>query len=625
MDRELREEMDLALLWDKVEEAVYVLDPEWRFIYANRMTEHFAGKPREQLIGTLLWDLFPANWVERAKPVFEQAAATGRSSRFEEYSPESDRWYAVQALPLPPGLAVVLREITAERKNSQRLDQRYESLFRQNQDSVFQMDLEGRFVLVNPAMAAITGYSERELIGSSFEPLLHPDELPEAREHFRLAAAGQPQYREYRIINSQGHELYGQVTKFPIVVDGHVIGIFGMGRDVTLQKRSELKIREAERRLRSLIAHHSDAILELDNDGKVRECNPAGLKLLGAQPEELAGMRLDELMKLDEERRDELTRLWDGADCQMSPLALPLPLRSGETILAEVEFVPILIHGQRDGAYLILKDLTQKLETEKLLLKSEKLQTAGQLAAAVAHEIRNPLTSLKGFVRLLETYNERPEKAYMFQILQEEISRIDSITNELLMLAKPQKSIVKQVRLDGILEAVATLMSPQALLKSIELRLEPLPEAVVLGEEYGIKQVFVNLVKNAIEVMEQGEIRIELEAAAEGWHVRVADEGGGMPEECLDRLGEPFYSTKEKGTGLGLMVTKRILEAHDGTIEFRSRRHVGTVVEVYLPRESPLQKRRIAEAGELPGDRLRLAGADRLGYSGKSEERGEPG
>ncbi|QJC53036.1 PAS domain S-box protein [Paenibacillus albicereus] len=630
MDIELRSKIDLASLWEHVEEAVCLLDSEWRFIYANRRTEQLAGKRREELYGIVVWELLPDNWIRRARSIYEEEAATGRPARFEDYSPVTDRWYSVQALPLPAGLAVVFRDVTEERKHSQRLDQRYESLFRQNQDSVFQMDLEGRFMLVNPAMSAVTGYAEEELVGSAFEPLLHPDERMRAREHFRQASSGQPQHREYRVVAKDGREKCAQVTNFPIVVDGRVIGIFGIGKDITSQKRSETKVREAEQRLRSLIAHHSDAILRLDAEGRVKECNPAGQQLFGAASEELAGQKADKLAKLDRATSEALSRLWENAEGQLSaqalplPLPLPLTLRGGEVILAEVELVPILLNGAKDGAYLIVKDLTHKLETERLLLKSEKLQTAGQLAAAVAHEIRNPLTSLKGFVRLLETYNERADKAYMFQILQEEITRIEAITNELLLLAKPQKSVVKPLRLNAVLEAVATLMSPQALLKGIELKLEPLPEAVVLGEEYAIKQVFVNLIKNAIEVMEKGEIRIELQSAEDGWLAMVADQGGGMPEECLDRLGEPFYSTKEKGTGLGLMVTKRILEGHEGSIEFFSRKGVGTVVEVYLPQESPLLRRRVAEEGGHAAERG-VARAERLGYSGSKEGNEERG
>jgi two-component system, sporulation sensor kinase A len=230
-----------------------------------------------------------------------------------------------------------------------------------------------------------------------------------------------------------------------------------------------------------------------------------------------------------------------------------------------------------------LIDLTERKKTEDLLRKSDKLAVVGQMAAGVAHEIRNPLTALRGFVQLLQSTVKEP-RTY-FDVMLSELDRINLIVSEFLFLAKPQIVHFEQNDLLVLLKKVVQLLETQAILSNIQIRLDFAPVPWIYCDENQIKQVFVNVLKNAIEAMPRGgEILIQVRSRDEDFvQVRIIDQGCGISQEQIRRLGEPFYTTKEKGTGLGLLVSYQIIEAHKGKIQIESELEKGTTVEVLLP------------------------------------------
>lgn len=217
------------------------------------------------------------------------------------------------------------------------------------------------------------------------------------------------------------------------------------------------------------------------------------------------------------------------------------------------------------------------------LEETEKLTLAGTLAAGIAHEIRNPLTSLKGFIQL-----GRPKNPQFTDLMLTEIDRINGIVSELLELAVPKPSALEKVCLYSLLQNVALLLHAQANLYNVELHVAPaegeLEAVIVNGEENKLKQVFINLIKNAIESMHNGgEIDITLTSSDRWATVQIVDQGEGIGTELLDRLGEPFFTTKAQGTGLGLMISHRIVAEHNGKLEFHNNGNGGTTVIVKLP------------------------------------------
>ncbi|MBX6396362.1 MAG: two-component sensor histidine kinase [Alicyclobacillaceae bacterium] len=241
-------------------------------------------------------------------------------------------------------------------------------------------------------------------------------------------------------------------------------------------------------------------------------------------------------------------------------------------------------NGEIVGAVVVFKDVTERKRSEELMLKSEKLSVVGQLAAGVAHEIRNPLTALKGFVQLLQA-NMTAKEEY-FHIMLSELDRIELIINELLILSKPVDVQFQFHNLCTLIENVVALIRTQAILNNIQIITDCDPTIPVIHcDDNRLKQVFVNLLKNAIEAMpDGGRILVQAQMAGKrSVRVRIIDEGIGIPQDRLPRLGEPFFTTKEKGVGLGLTMSYKILESHQGHIRFHSEVGKGTTVEIHLP------------------------------------------
>ncbi|WP_134703432.1 ATP-binding protein [Ammoniphilus sp. YIM 78166] len=209
----------------------------------------------------------------------------------------------------------------------------------------------------------------------------------------------------------------------------------------------------------------------------------------------------------------------------------------------------------------------------------------GELAAGIAHEIRNPLTTLKGFIQLLK--QEHPSMSHS-KLLLEELERIEGITNQLLSLAKPQAIQLMRTDLVMLLQNTIEILTPQAHLNNVlvKINLGEMDESLyILCEANQLKQAFINLLKNAIESMPNGGL-VQLTLNKESnTHVRLTmqDQGCGIPQELLPRLGEPFYTLKEKGTGLGLMICYKIIKEHQGTILLESKVGEGTKVRIELP------------------------------------------
>jgi two-component system sporulation sensor kinase A len=240
--------------------------------------------------------------------------------------------------------------------------------------------------------------------------------------------------------------------------------------------------------------------------------------------------------------------------------------------------------GNKLGWSVSLRDITAWKIAQEHLQNSEKLSVAGQLAAGIAHEIRNPITSIKGFIQLMKS--GIGEKQKYFDIMSSEIERIEFILSELLILAKPQSIKYERKDIRVLLSQVMTLLDTQAILNNIEFSAEFKPGVTHLYcDENQLKQVFINFIKNSIESMPKGG-RITIEINSENDQemlIRLYDQGCGIPKEVLSKLGQPFYTTKEKGTGLGFMVSKKIIENHSGKINVESEVNKGTMIEITLP------------------------------------------
>jgi signal transduction histidine kinase len=236
-------------------------------------------------------------------------------------------------------------------------------------------------------------------------------------------------------------------------------------------------------------------------------------------------------------------------------------------------------------SYLFLSRFISYIKTmEKVnedLRQKEKLALVGQLASSVGHEIRNPLAALKGFTQL--QHEKFPQEKEFYEIMENEIERINLIVDDLMYLGRPRTLNRENHDVNEIIEYVITILNPIAQSNNVNIHLNIDNEVKIKCDGNQIKQVFINLIKNAIEAMPMGgNVNITSEMIKNGRLViYIHDEGNGI--EKLDLLGQPFFTTKHDGNGLGLMVTFNIIEQHNGKITFESRLGKGTTIELNLP------------------------------------------
>lgn len=227
-----------------------------------------------------------------------------------------------------------------------------------------------------------------------------------------------------------------------------------------------------------------------------------------------------------------------------------------------------------------------KKEFDEISLQSSYLANVGQLAAGIAHEIRNPLTTIKGFIQLMKPYLVEIEKEEYATIALEEIDRANTILYEFLNAAKPHVNEAKHIDVNRLVKEITILFEGEAHLRNITLCTNLAQENPSLFlEEHQLKQVLVNVVKNAFEAVPAtgGEIILSTEVRDEMVLFRIGDNGCGMSDETVQRIFMPFYTTKATGTGLGLSVCNDIIHHLGGEIEIKSQLGVGTDFLIYLP------------------------------------------
>ncbi|MDZ5471214.1 ATP-binding protein [Bacillus sp. 31A1R] len=356
------------------------------------------------------------------------------------------------------------------------------------------------------------------------------------------------------------------------------------------KKKRELdEVKKAEQQFSTLINSMVDFVCFKDGEGRWLETNTFGLKLFQLEHVDYKGKTDRDLAEYTEFYREALIYCqevtdeiaWNNKDITRCEETIPLPDGTNKTF--DTIKQPLFNEdGSRKGLIVIGRDITERKIAEEKLIRTEKLSVIGELAASVAHEVRNPLTSLKGFVQLLKEKDHSVTSYY--DIMLSELDRINHIVGELLLLAKPQELKFSTCDVSKTLGDVMSLLETQANMTNVQLNYHSTGPVFIDCEENQMKQLFINIVKNGIEASgEKGDVSVYLNKLNDQVQIIVEDSGPGIPGEFLYRLGEPYYSSKEKGTGLGLTVSFKIVEQHKGNIRFKNRDGNGTRVEILFP------------------------------------------
>jgi two-component system, sporulation sensor kinase A len=343
-------------------------------------------------------------------------------------------------------------------------------------------------------------------------------------------------------------------------------------------------VEESEAKYRLIAENTSDLIMVMDKNHHISYYSPSHQTLLDYQSAQLEKVELCQIVHPDDAAsfRRTIDRMFTLK--KSHSIEFRLHHKDGRWIEFESRCMPVKgENGEVEHIVIISRDISERKKAEEALLKSEKLSIVGELAAGVAHEIRNPLTTIKGFVQLQKW--ENGSNSYN-ELLLSELERIEAITSELLSLGKPQAVQMVTSDVQELIGKTIELLSPQAHLHNIQFHFDAEDSSVFIKcENNQIRQVFVNIFKNAIEAMPHGgRIDVSVRKSDEGkCLISVQDQGCGIPEDLLHRIGEPFYTLKEKGTGLGLMICHKIIKQHNGSIAYKSKLQEGTRIEIALP------------------------------------------
>jgi two-component system, sporulation sensor kinase E len=353
---------------------------------------------------------------------------------------------------------------------------------------------------------------------------------------------------------------------------------------ITESIKMERLLAESQQQYKSLFDYSPDIVYLMDLNGNITNLNPQFDVITGFKRQEMLGKNI--VILLPNRYKRFLNKFISTVVEEIKPVIyeLNIPDAFGKTITLQCTSLPIIINGNITGIIGYGRDVTTLRRTEERLRLSEKLSIVGELSASVAHEIRNPLTSLKGFVQLLQMEDEKHQ--YYFQIMLDELNRINHIVGELLLLAKPQHLKYSLVDIHRILKDVTSLLRTEASLYNVQIEANfSEKELLIECDPNQLKQLFINLIKNSIDASSQGgTVSIMVEEVKDDYILlTITDNGCGISKGRLAKIGEPFYSSKDKGTGLGLTVSFKIVQSHHGTITFDSLKNQGTTVYISLP------------------------------------------
>ncbi len=340
--------------------------------------------------------------------------------------------------------------------------------------------------------------------------------------------------------------------------------------------------------LRGAVENTNEAFVTIDQHSRVVLFNKAAERIFGYRREEVLGQELDLLLSpmCADSHREALERYLDTRRPTLigHETELAVARKSGETFPASISFSVAEVGGQLFFTG-IVRDLTAHKALERQVLQSERLAMLGQALAEITHEIKNPLIMIGGFARQLfgKLKNER-DRAKL-QIIAEEVARLERMLAGLRDLYRPQQLFVEDVDLASLVAEVVALVEEEAGSRRVNIKSAVRPEATrAWADREKLKQVFLNLIKNSLEALpDGGTITISTRHEAGRVEVLVADGGEGIPAEIQKRVFSPFFTTKEHGTGLGLCISKRIINEHPGgTFSLESREGEGTVVTIGL-------------------------------------------
>ncbi len=386
-----------------------------------------------------------------------------------------------------------------------------------------------------------------------------------------------------------------------------VMGVlFGRLRDVDERRNHDLirvsrKLEDAYRVLeeramqlisiqdytQSILRSVTSGVITVGPDDSVATVNPAAERMIGVTEEMAVAATLGSLFKEDGGLAGDVSRVLAGRAPRMTR-DRTIVTRGGRTVHVQASVSRMRdVGGRKLGAVVTIEDVSEVKTLTDQLVRADRLAAMGELTAGVAHEVRNPLGIIRASVQLMEeTAENQPRLHEAAEVVKHEIDRLDRVIKALLDFGRPSAPSLREVDVRSVLEEVVLFtrkFADRSKVRILEDYASDLP--FVMADPEQLKQVFVNLISNAVQAMSEdgGDLTVATGCEDEFVFVRFTDSGPGIPTETLGKVFDPFFSTRDDGTGLGLTIVHRIVDEHDGHIEVASDPEMGTAFTVHLP------------------------------------------
>ena len=469
--------------------------------------------------------------------------------------------------------------------------ERLDAIINTTVDGIILIEAEGKIEAFNRGAERLFGYPESEVLGRNVSMLM-PSPYHEEHDNYlkRYLTTG-----DAKIIG-KGREVTGRRrdgTVFPLhlSVGEMTIGgrrkFTGMLHDLTDRVRLAGRLDSSEARWRAVIDSAVDGIIVIDAHGRVEAFNPAAERLFGYSSQEVLGRNVDMLMPspYHEEHDAYLARYLATGRAKIigSGREVQGLRKDGTTFPLHLSVGQITMDGERKFTG-ILHDLSTRVQLEGQLREQAALAKLGEMAAVIAHEVKNPLAGIRGAIQVFGS--QMSDGGTKGQVLKEIVARIDALDQmmkDLLLFARPPKPRRAPTDLVSLVTTMANLLSQDPALKDMDVEVEGAAPTLSADPDM-LRIVFQNLLINGAHAMKgKGRIRIAVDAIDSTCQIAFIDSGPGIPMEIREKIFTPFFTTKSRGSGLGLPTAKRLIEAHNGQIAIDCPPAGGTSVVVRLP------------------------------------------
>ncbi len=438
-------------------------------------------------------------------------------------------------------------------------------------DAIVVTSLERRVVDANQAAAALFGYALDDLLTKGVDDLVATGDRAIVEQHEREALRGLPQRYEATILTAAGTERRVAVASAPLHDADEVLGTAATLRDITDEHLAHEKLARSEARYRNLFESASDAIVTFDASARFTTVNHAATLISGYDREELVDRWFAPMLP-EAELPKALAEFQRALSGQQGQFDTEFYRKDGDLRYISVTYSCTEPHEE---VLCMIRDVTNQRELQEQLIQSEKMAAIGQLVSGVAHELNNPLASVSAFAQLLLAERKlSQEQRQSAEVIAKESQRAARIVNNLLTFARQRRAEKAVASVNEVLDTTLELRNYELKVRGIDLVRdydERLPHT--MADVYQLQQVFLNMITNAEQAMEGVErqhhrLTVRTHGMGDVLRVEVEDTGPGIPPDSLERIFNPFFTTKPtgKGTGLGLSISLGIVSEHGGRI-----------------------------------------------------------